>query len=319
VRFWDVLKEVSPDAIRREADRLFVLALAGNPDDVAAARAEILGRGSSPDEIRAAQPYIFSASPPYSPEEETRLRHADLLVSLPGGPGLTDFRPADTVQVELVEDVGLRVLERRPDLRVAMSRRLLGLRELAAEQVVRDYSRANAEFAAVAGVSQSIPLLAPLFPAGLLADVVVLTKNQVLMIFRLAAIYGEDLSLKARSKEITAVVGGAFGWRTLARGIAGVVPGGLGLPIRAGIAFSGTYAVGRAAQMVFDEGRRPTRQEMLQIYADARKLAADAVDVIKDRFARRKKAPEEQKALPEPAEDFATVPRESVPVDRSES
>lgn len=311
MKFWDVVKEVSPQAVRKEAERPFVLALAGHPEQVAAARANVLGPGLTPAETAAAEAFLYPISPPWDAHDEMKIRHSDLLVSLPGGPGLTDFRPADTLQVERVEDLQARIFEHRPELRVPLARRLPGFRELAAEQIIRDVSRVNAEFAAVSGIGQSIPLLAPLFPAVVGADILLLTKNQVLMILRLAGIYGEDLGLKARSREIAGVVGGAFGWRTLARQLAGAVPGALGLPVRAGIAYSGTYAVGKAAQMVFDIGRRPTRQEMLKIYQDAGRLAADTVDQLRHRLARTKQELEEpRKALPPPPPDEIIEERE---------
>lgn len=314
MKFWDVVKEMSAQPVRQEASRLFVLGLAGDPDIVAAARAEALGPDATHDGAAAAAPYLFAASPPYSEEEEKRLRYADLLVSFPGGPAITELRPADTIRVQRVEDLKQRVLEHRPDLRVSLARRLPGFREMASEQVIQDVSRVNAEFAAVAGISGAIPFLSPLFPAVAGADLLMLTKNQVFMILRLAAIHGYDLGLKARSKEIAGVVGSAFGWRALARELAGVLPGALGLPIRAGIAYSGTYAVGRAAQMVFDEGRRPTRAEMARIYEEATNLARDAAARVLEKFGGRKDAPSEPKALPEPsAEPLPSEIPEAVP------
>jgi uncharacterized protein (DUF697 family) len=317
MKFWEVIKEVSAQTVRQEANRLFVLALAGEPDAVAVARAVALGE-ATPAEEAAAEPFLLGASPPYSDEVERRLRHADLLVSLPGGPGITDFRPADTMRVERPDELVQRALAHRRDLHVSLARRLPGFRNLAAERVIQDVSRINAEFAALSTVSTVIPFLAPLFPAMAGADILVLTKNQVLMMFRLAAIYGEDLELKARVREALPIIGGAFGWRTLARTAAGVLPGALGLPVKAGIAYSGTYAVGRAAQLVFDEGRRPTRQEMLRIYEDGGRLARETVTRLRERLDRKKadgepdeteEPSEPRKALPEPhdLEDPARV------------
>ncbi|HTE19645.1 MAG TPA: hypothetical protein VK689_14860 [Armatimonadota bacterium] len=308
MKFWDVIKEVSAQPIRQEAERLFVLALAGEPGAVAVAHAAVLGAGVTPEQTARAAPFFFSASPPYSAADENRLRYADLLVSLPGGPGITDLRPADTLLVEQPEHVLELVLAHRPDLRVPLARRFPGFRTPAAEQVIRDTSRINAEFAAIAGLSQSIPFLAPLFPVVAGTDIMVLTKNQVMMIFRLAAIYGEDMGLKARAREIAPVIGGALGWRTLARQLAGAIPGALGLPLRAGIAFSGTYAVGRAAQMAFDVGRRPTRREMARIYEEGTQLARDTVGRLRARFAKPGEPSGEQKALPAPSVEPLPMP-----------
>lgn len=313
MKFWDVVKEVSAQPVRQEAARLFVLGLAGDPEIVEAAQAEVLGSNATAAVAADAAPYLFTASPPYSAEEEKRLRYADLLVSFPGGPAITELRPADTIRVQRVEDLKQRVLEHRPDLRVSLARRFPGFRDRVSELVIQDVSRVNAEFAAVAGISGAIPWLSPLFPAVAGADVLMLTKNQVFLILRLAAIYGYDLGLRARAKEIAGVVGSAFGWRTLARELAGVLPGAMGLPIRAAVAYTGTYAVGRAAQMVFDRGRRPTRAEMARIYEDASHLARDAAARVLERFGGRKGA-QEPKALPEPtAEPLPSEIPEAVP------
>jgi len=299
MKFWDVVKEVSAQPVRQEAGRLFVLGLAGDPEIAVAARAEVLGLNATPAVAAEAAPYLFAASPPYSEEEEKRLRYVDLLVSFPGGPAITELRPADTIRVQRVEDLKQRVLEHRPDLRVSLARRLPGFRDRASELVIQDVSRVNAEFAAVAGISSAIPFLSPLFPAVAGADVLMLTKNQVFMILRLAAVHGQDPEFLPHSKEIASVVGGAFGWRTLARELAGVLPGPLGLPIRIGIAFSGTYSVGKAAQMVFDRGRRPNLKEMRRIYEDASRLAKETTARLMPRL-RRKEISAGQPSLPEP-------------------
>ena len=300
--FWNVIKEVSSQPVREEARRLFVLALVGHPEAVAAARANVLGGGISPEAEAAAEPFLFCASPPYSPADENRLRHADLIVSLPGGPGLTEFRPAETVLVERPERVVPLALGRRPDLRVPMARRLPGFRTMASEQVIREVSRINAEFATVSGISGAIPVLAPLFPALAGTDILILTKNQVMMVFRLAAIHGEDLNFKSRLREVLPVIGGAFGWRAVARELLGLVPGGFGIPLRAAIAYTGTYAVGRAAELAFDEGRAPTRREMRRIYEEGTSLAKDAVGRLKERMTSRgsRSLPPAKQALPQP-------------------
>ena len=82
MNFWNVVKEVSPHGVRKEAERPFVLTLAGEPDQVAAARAKVLGGGLTPAEIAAAEPFLCSGSPPFPEELEMRMRHSDLLILL---------------------------------------------------------------------------------------------------------------------------------------------------------------------------------------------------------------------------------------------
>lgn len=307
--FWDVIKEMSAQPVRREATRLFVLALAGDPEYVERAREEVLGPTATPEQRAAAEQFLCTVSPPYSVDEQNRMRFSELLVSFPGGPGIMEYRPADTIQVEDLGELKAKIFERRPDLRLPMARMLPGMRELAAEQVIREVSIVNAEFAALSTITQSIPIIAPWFPIVAGADIVLLTKNQALMMFRLAAIYGESLDVKSRLREVAPVVGGALGWRTIARELAGALPGALGLPLRAGIAFSGTYAAGRAAQMVFDQGRRPTREEMLRIYEEGRDLAKDVVASLRERFRKPAALDAPPKALPPGDPVFTEEPR----------
>jgi uncharacterized protein (DUF697 family) len=306
---WDVIREMSAQPVRKEASQLFVLGLAGEPELVARARKDVLGPNPTAADEAAAAGFLCAVSPPYSIDDVNRMRYADLLVSLPGGPDLTEYRPADTLAVENVAEVRKAILAHRPDLRVALARRLPGFRDMAAETVIREVSQANAGFAALSTVTQAIPVVAPWFPIVAGADIFLLTKNQVLMIFRLAAIYGEALDLKSRAREIAPIVGGAFGWRTVARELAGALPGALGLPVRAGIAYSGTYTIGRAAQMVFDQGRRPTRQEMLRIYEEGQDLAKEVVASLRDRFRKDKRLEAPPKALP-PGEPMLAEPTE---------
>ena len=79
MKFWDVVKEVSAQPVRREADRVFTLSLAGQPDAVDEARALALGPGSTSEDDAAADPYLFAVSPPYGEADERRLRYSDLL------------------------------------------------------------------------------------------------------------------------------------------------------------------------------------------------------------------------------------------------
>ena len=63
-----------------------------------------------------------------------------------------------------------------------------------------------------------------------MADMLVLTKNQVLLLFKLAGLYGRDIQLGPELLfEILPVVGGAFFWRTTARALVGLLPPLLGL------------------------------------------------------------------------------------------
>ena len=81
-------------------------------------------------------------------------------------------------------------------------------------------------------------------------DLPVLTLNQLRLVLRIAAAYGEEVDA-SRLPEIAGVVGGAFGWRALARELLGVVPVA-GWAVKGGVAYVGTKAVGNAAVRYFE-------------------------------------------------------------------
>ena len=84
------------------------------------------------------------------------------------------------------------------------------------------------------------------------ADMPVMTANQAKMLLQIAAAYGEPLGIE-RVKELAAVVGGAFAFRTIARQAIGLIPA-LGWVIKAAIGYSGTLAMGHAAVEYFESG-----------------------------------------------------------------
>lgn len=84
------------------------------------------------------------------------------------------------------------------------------------------------------------------------ADMPIMTLNQAKMLLQIAAAYGQPMNID-RIKELAAVVGGAFAFRTVARQAVAFVPA-LGWAIKAVIGYAGTVAMGRAAIEYFEGG-----------------------------------------------------------------
>jgi uncharacterized protein (DUF697 family) len=145
------------------------------------------------------------------------------------------------------------------------------------ERITQEYSRANAQIAMMAALPAAVPVLGWIIGVTTTPDILLLTKNQVMMVIRLAAAHGRTPEPRARLREILPVVGGAFGWRALARQLARFVPGGVGVALRAATAFTGTYATGRAATFYYTVGRQPTRVEMRRIRRESAQRARTAV------------------------------------------
>jgi uncharacterized protein (DUF697 family) len=277
MNFWKVVKEVSTQPIRQEAERPFLLGVAGSPAFVTTVVEELLGPGASPQERALAEARLVCAPAPAGVEAIAALSRCDLVLAGEDAPEPARIRPAEVIA--LVDPVlaPQLLLERRPDWLLAFARHLPGLRPRVAERLIQNISKVNAEFALVSAVPQAIPIIAPLFPAAAGADILILTKNQVMMVLRLAAAFGRTPEPRARLREIAPVVGTAFGWRSLARELAGLVPGGVGVALKATVAYAGTYVVGRAAVFYYQVGRHPTRVEMRGIRREAAGRARTAV------------------------------------------
>lgn len=81
------------------------------------------------------------------------------------------------------------------------------------------------------------------------ADTPVLTMLQVRLVAQLAAVYGRPLDAR-RGFEIAGVLISALGWKRLARRALAIVPIAR-FAVRAGVAYSGTRAVGEACKAYF--------------------------------------------------------------------
>jgi len=84
------------------------------------------------------------------------------------------------------------------------------------------------------------------------ADMPAMTANQIRMVLKIAAVYGEEVGLD-RALEILSVVGTAFVFRALARQALDFVPG-FGWALKGAVGFAGTVALGEAAIAYFEAG-----------------------------------------------------------------
>jgi uncharacterized protein (DUF697 family) len=84
------------------------------------------------------------------------------------------------------------------------------------------------------------------------ADMPLMTLNQMRLFLKIAAAYDAAIDMR-RLRELAVLVLGGFGFRTLARRLAGAVPV-LGWAIRGGVGYAGTLAIGTAAREYFERG-----------------------------------------------------------------
>jgi uncharacterized protein (DUF697 family) len=163
-----------------------------------------------------------------------------------------------------------------PEIALPLGRRHPLVREAVAEHLIRDTARVNAQFAALSSLPANLPLVGGL--VGDMADMIVLTKNQVLLILKLAGLYGRDLDLSRELiVEITPVVGSAFLWRSTARALIGLLPSILGLLPKTIVAYAGTYVVGQMARYYYRYGRKPPPELVRDLREEGQRLARETL------------------------------------------
>ncbi len=180
-------------------------------------------------------------------------------------PGAFRFDPADP------RSTVREIVERREDLRLALARNFRAFRQPVIGKFVKAISRENAVFCLLTALPDVLPSLIELpWAAGEFAsDTAFLTMNQVRMAFLIAGASDCDVGYREQRAQIAGIVGGAFGWRALARELAGKIPFGGGLIPKAAISFAGTYTVGVGLERFYRIGYGLTREERQRVYKQA--------------------------------------------------
>lgn len=258
---WGVAKE-----LRAATEDFTPLLVAGAPGPVGAVREALIegGEAVAVRDLSGSPPtaydlegahvlvYLIEGGAPSEADEKT-LRLAGrkgvevvaVLTGVPAGaqPAVPYVLDTDVVTVAPgdpppIGTIGERIAERAEERAHLLAARLPVLRPAVVESIVKKFSVQN-------GV-----LGAAIFIPG--ADFPVLTLNQIRMVLRIAAAYGEEID-RDRAVEVISVVAAGLGLRTVARQLVGVVPG-FGWAVKGGIAFAATRALGEAADAYFAAG-----------------------------------------------------------------
>jgi uncharacterized protein (DUF697 family) len=150
------------------------------------------------------------------------------------------------------------------DRRLALARHLPAIREPLFQALTNETAQANASFALTTGLAEVVPVLTVPLALG---DVVVLTKNQLLLGYRIVLAAGRDGEPRKLLGEIVGVLGGGLLFRQIAREMVGLVPIA-GLPLKIAVAYSGTWAIGKAMALWATEGRTITADALRTMTAE---------------------------------------------------
>jgi uncharacterized protein (DUF697 family) len=310
---WRLMKELDLESIRREAERPFqVMVVAqdlADAEDMAARLGAPAARhpwvlALEPDQaLRRGRTGLVNVAllrtpttrlPPAVAGARTALVAAGVptitLLEVAGGPGDLEPRDGEAARVLLArpdaeEQVFAALMEAvAPLFRVSLARQLPALRPAAFEVLTDETARANAAYALTMGLAEAVPVLgAPLN----LADMVVLTKNQLLMAYRIALAAGKEGAARDLVGELVSVVGGGFLFRQLGRQLVGLVPM-IGLVPKVAVAYAGTLAIARAVVVWATEGHKMGPAALKRAYTDAWKRARAVAESLVRRAPRRK-------------------------------
>ncbi len=157
------------------------------------------------------------------------------------------------------------IVEAHPWMAIALGRALPAYRRQLTRKLILNASVLNGIIAAV-----PLPFL----------DIPLLLASQVRMVLRIAAVYGESLSVRHARELLTTMAGGVL-LRYLASELGAFVPvvGWLAAGIITGL---GTWAMGQVAVAYFEGGRRFSGEQLRQMYKQLarrpRKLVEEVVD-----------------------------------------
>jgi uncharacterized protein (DUF697 family) len=193
------------------------------------------------------------------------------------------------------------------DRRLALARQLPALREAVTAVLIEDTAQANASYALASGVAEVVPILtAPMN----LGDMVVLTKNQLVMSYRIALGCGLDGNPKRLIPEILGVLGGGLLFRQLARQLVGFIPV-IGIVPKVIVAYAGTYAIGRAVTIWALEGRAASSDAVQRFSREGLERGRDLARTLAAGARRSRRTAEDAGDTGRPSHDATSRPEPS--------
>jgi hypothetical protein len=340
---WKIISELDLAKIRDQIDMPFRLLVTGEPEEAQGLALALSRRpgveGVHPWIIVAPLPLDPDALLVHpdvallvteSPDLSELADHAVHRLSVRGVPVITVVageaaarqvgadlpRPGEADRVLLVDPTGPASLARqltvplsaalarpdRPEIGLSLGRHLPVFRDSAIGELIDDTARANAVYSFTTGLGEMVPAFTvPL----VIGDTIILTKNQLLMAYKIALVAGKDGHPRDLMGEVAGVIGGSLIFRQIARELVGLIPV-IGIVPKVAVSYAGTRAIGAMVHVWAAEDRHPTKAEFRTWYRAAMARGRElARALVKSRRERRSaKAPE---ALPAPADELPVV------------
>jgi uncharacterized protein (DUF697 family) len=200
--------------------------------------------------------------------------------SLPSPGSVGDYVVAAVTKEALRPRVFVHMVEASKGVEIAVGRRLPPLRETVAAKLTHDAATNALKVALASALVDHIPLVGVVLGAFASAgDMVAITGLQMMLLLHIEATYGQDPDVQ-RMWKLLPVIGGGFGWRTLARELVGFVPVA-GVAIKGAIAYAGTIVVGESVTFFLEHGDHMSKAQATLLYErtkeDALRFARDLI------------------------------------------
>ena len=157
--------------------------------------------------------------------------------------------------MNVAEELIPAMIDASPEAALVIGRELPAYRRNAAQRIIR-----NATLISLAAGLEPFPLV----------DIPILLGNQIRLVLRLAALYGEPVdsaNTTRHLRELIAVMAGGLGLRYLAEQAAKAIPFG-GDFISGAIAGAGTWAMGQVILEYYESGKKISPQRLRMLYHD---------------------------------------------------
>lgn len=290
-QIWRAFKQLNPGEVEEEARKTIKVAVIA-PEELLSGTAEYLLAENLPA-YEWARDVLYLLTPPVNDSVLRLIGKCDIVLSSHGYTdtlrGVAHERIFEFSNKNDLPEI-IRQILKRSELNythLPLAREFPGTRDEISSNIISTVSMENTVFVISTSLGNIIPnpLQALASVAEAMGDLVVLTANQIRMLFQLAAANGKKVSYKDQAPLALSVIGAAFGWRSIAREAVSVLPLGIGIVPKAAIAFAGTWAMGESILYFFRTGKKLNRQQMKKAFDTAIGRGKKAAENI---FARLK-------------------------------
>jgi uncharacterized protein (DUF697 family) len=179
------------------------------------------------------------------------------------------------------------LVELSKGVEIAVGRCLPPMRETVAAKLTRDAANNALKISLASAVVDHIPVVGLVMGVFASAgDMMAITGIQMMLLLHIEAAYGKDPDVQ-RMWQLLPVIGGGFGWRSLARELSGFIPVA-GIAIKGAIAYAGTIVVGEGVTFYYEHGRHMSSGQAKSLYENTKNEAMTFARDLASRFTKKR-------------------------------